>query len=406
MCALASCGPTKLTISHANLKPNGAPATPTLVDPGTDIKTWENTKRPQLQSELQKSVYGFLPDASSTRTLAHEVLDPNAYDGLGTIEEYTLQATATFKGTSTETSPFKMVVVTPNTSGPHPVILMESFCPNHNTVDHPKVSRNAEGFSCDGGGVTSKIMLYVFGRYISTPPMEMILQDGYAFATIFPSEYVPDSPDAGLAALKNLSPDYENEETRWGAIAAWAWGYSRMIDTLEQDPRFKNIWIPYGHSRYGKAALVAGAFDPRVSAVIAHQSGTGGASLNRRKKGETVKEITDTFPHWFSKTYAASAGKEAKMTSDQHALLALNAPNPIFLGNARRDVWSDPNGAFRAAQGASPAYNIYKKQGLKQDGLKPYHPDADISFYIRPGTHGVVKEDWPAFLEFLDAHFK
>lgn len=94
------------------------------------------------------------------------------------------------------------------------------------------------------------------------------------------------------------------------------------------------------------------------------------------------------------------------MPIDQHALIALIAPRPIFLGNARRDVWSDPNGAFRAVQGASPVYKLYNKQGLNKDKLKPFNPDSDISFYIRPGTHGVVKEDWPAFLDFLDAHEK
>jgi len=94
------------------------------------------------------------------------------------------------------------------------------------------------------------------------------------------------------------------------------------------------------------------------------------------------------------------------MPIDQHALLALIAPRPIFLGNARRDVWSDPNGGFRAAQGANSVYNLYNKQGLNQDKLKPYIPKNDISFYIRGGTHGVVKEDWPAFLDFLDAHKK
>ena len=407
---LISCGPTKLTITHANLKPKGASAAPILMPQNTTLVTWEQSIRPQLKIALQDAIYGYLPDSASTRILERKILTDTAYNGLGTIEEYTLIATAVFNKNSTDTKPFKMVLVTPNQhkGGNIPVILMESFCPNHNTVLHPLISKPADiEYSCGGSGIMNNVMLYVFGRYIATPPMEMILKHGYGFATIFPSEYVPDRSSSGLQALAALSPEHTQDETRWGAIAAWGWGYSRMIDTLQRDDRFSaNIFIPYGHSRYAKAALVAAAYDDRISAVIAHQSGTGGASLNKFKKGESVKEITDVYPHWFSKSYARMAGQEENMEVDQHALLALIAPRPIFLGNARRDVWSDPNGAFRAAQSASSVYQLYNKQGLNQSKLKPFLPTSDISFYIRPGTHGVVKEDWPAFLDFLDAHFK
>ncbi len=407
--ALISCGPTKLTLTHASLKPNGMPASPTLITSQTTRQDWEENIKPDLQEKLQKSVYGFLPDRSTTRVIEHNVLTDKAYGGLATIEEYKLIATASFGKSSQDTLPFIMVVVTPNhASKPLPVILMESFCPNNNTVINPLISKAlANEFSCGGSGFMNKTMLYVFGRYIATPPMEMILEHDYAFATIFPSDYAPDRKVDGLTTLSTLSQGHKDERTRWGSIAAWAWGYSRMVDVLETDTRFKkDAWITYGHSRYGKAALVTAAYDDRIGAVIAHQSGTGGASLNKHKKGESVKEITSTYPHWFSGSYADMAENEDEMDIDQHALLALIAPRPIFLGNARRDVWSDPNGAFRAAQAASPVYNLYGKQGLNQNSLKPFRPESDISFYIRPGTHGVVEEDWPAFLKFLDAHFK
>ena len=350
----------------------------------------------------------FYRDSSSTTIISHRIVAESAFNGSARIEEYKLVGTATYNGQSTETPEFNLVVAIPkNASGPVPVILMESFCPNHNTIPHPDISRDTEGFSCGGSGVMNKAMLFVFGRYIATPPLESIMQNGYALATMFPSEYVPDRREAGLAALKTLSTGHLDDNTRWGGVAAWAWGFSRAIDALEQDERFaKGGFVTYGHSRYGKSALVAAAYDERISGVIAHQSGTGGASLNKQKHGESVTEITDTYPHWFSEAYASYGGHEDDMPIDQHALIALIAPRPIFLGNARRDVWSDPNGAFRAAQGAQQVYELYNKQGLNQVKLKPYIAGADISFYIRPGTHGVVKEDWPAFLEFMDAHFK
>ncbi len=409
MSILVACGPTKLTISRANLKPNGFAARPVLVTKTISQQDWEENNRPQLQEDLQMQVFGFLPDTSSTQIIDQKTIAHTAYGGKASIEEYTLTATAIFNGQASTTRPFKLVVVIPNdTTAPVPVIMLQSFCPNHNTVRHPDVSKPAgNGFSCDGEGLMSKTMNYVFGRYIATPPMEMILEHGYALAAMYPSEFVADRSERGLADLRALSEGHTDDQTRWGAIAAWGWGFSRAIDALEQDERFaKDGFVTYGHSRYGKSALVAAAFDSRVGAVISHQSGTGGASLNKYKKGESVREITKTFPHWFSKSYAGYAGREQDMTTDQHALLALIAPRPLFLGNARRDVWSDPNGAFRAAQAANSAYNIYGKQGLTQVKLNDFTPAADIAFWIRSGTHGVVKEDWPAFLEFMDTHYK
>lgn len=404
---LVSCGPVKLTIAHANLKPNGVVASPELISATTTLDEWRNQISPKLKTALQEYVFGYLPDSQITISEQKRAISTTAFNGAARVDEYKIQAIAVF-GESAATTPFfNMVVVSPvNAAGPVPVILMQTFCPNHSTVPVDGVSKPATiGFSCDGGGIMGGIMTYVFGRYIATPPFEDIVKRGYAVATIFPSEYVPDSGSAGLQALENLSMGHTNDETRWGAIAAWAWGYGRMVDALEQDQGFTaSSYFSYGHSRYGKAALLAAAFDSRIDGVVSHQSGTGGASLNKQKKGESVGEITGAYPHWFSKTYARYADREIDMPVDQHALLALIAPRPVFLGNARRDVWSDPNGAFRAAQGARSVYKLHNKQGLNQDKLKPFIPESDISFYIRPGTHGVVKEDWPAFLNFLDAH--
>jgi hypothetical protein len=278
---------------------------------------------------------------------------------------------------------------------------METFCPRWATIPDPGVT-GAPAQGADRGGLMESLATFVFGRYICTPPNEAILDAGYAIASIFPSEIVPDRRADGLAALKRLSQGHGDDDTRWGAIAAWAWSYSRMIDVLEQDDRLDaDAMIVWGHSRYAKAALVAAAFDPRIDGVISHQSGTGGASLNAEKKGESIKGITGSYPHWFAKAY-----RDDNLAGyDQHMLLALIAPRPVLLGNARRDVWSDPNGAFRAALGADPVYRLYGERGLDQARLKPYDPSADLAFWIRPGTHGVVKEDWPAFLEFLNAHF-
>lgn len=421
--SLALGGCAKLTLAWANLDPHGAPASPLALgesaNPGpiTTVEAWESERAPELRAELEREVYGVMPDASSARTVSHKTLNEAAFNGKGRLEEYRIEARVTFNGVTvtaggteegSSESGFLMNVVLPtNASGPVPVILIESFCPRWDTLPDPAITRKEGAWSCEEGGFMTSVMHYAFGRYIATPPVEAILDRGYAIATIFPSEVVPDSKKKGLEELKRLAAGHEDQKTRWGAIAAWGWAFSRMVDVLEGDPRFDaNAMIVWGHSRYGKAALVAAAFDNRIDGVIAHQSGTGGASLNREKIGESLKEITSQYPHWFDENYAAYAGHEEEMTVDQHMLLALIAPRPVLLGNARRDVWSDPNGAFRAALGADPVYELYGSRGLDQARLVPYRPQSDIAFWIRPGTHGVVQEDWPAFLEFLDAHFK
>ena len=415
-------GCVRLTIAWADLEPKGPPAHPPIVTSensslaknvafrGVQEKQihWETIGAATARRELQEHVYGYLPERSSTRVGKKTVLDRDAYNGKGQLEEIVLRADATFGDETRTTKPFSINVAYPkNADGPVPLILAESFTPRWMAMGHDKVSQPGDEDRSMPPAFLRSVLLFVFGRYVATSPVEEILDKGYAFAVLYPGEYVPDEGETGLAALKNLAEGHADEDTRWGAIGAWAWGFSRAIDALYDDPRLsKQAIVTYGHSRYGKSALLAAAFDPRISGVIAHQSGTGGASLSKYKKGESIQSITETYPHWFSRKYASYANRENDMPVDQHHLLALSAPRPIFLGNARRDVWSDPNGALKAAIGADPIWKLYAANGgLQQQELKPFIPSADISIWLRPGTHGVVKEDWPAFLSFMEAHF-
>lgn len=408
LAALALSGCVEATIAWTDLKPNGSEASPAL--DYESVEDWEKNGAPAARELLQKSVYGMLPERSSTRIIERRTVNEAAFGGRGVLEEYRIGASMAYGDVEVEArsdgeAGFLMDVVSPSSgAGPFPVILMETFCPRWSTLPDPAVGgAPAETGERNGFGLET----FIFGRYICTPPVETILAAGYAIATIYPPEFIPDRGEAGLAALRRLTAGYLDDETRLGAIGAWAWAFSRMIDILEEDPRLDGeAMIVWGHSRYAKAALVAAAFDDRIDGVIAHQSGTGGASLNRDKKGESVSAITENYPHWFAPAYRLADERGGAGDVDQHMLLALIAPRPVLLGNARRDVWSDPNGAFRAAMGADPVYELYGGRGLDQPRLKPYDPAAGIAFWIRPGTHGVVKEDWPAFIQFLDAHFK
>jgi len=352
---LTSCAGTRALMTTAPSTPKGALASPALI---TSSKSDWELQKPQIQAQLEQQVYGLMPNDFSTTLIASRPIKEHSFQAH--MEEIELQ---TSRGES-----YMAVIVTPKSStGPVPIIMMENFCPNHAVIPATDISKpQGPYFDCSDDGVMAKVFGYFFGRYITTPPIDMILNRGYALAAIYPSATFPSS----------------------------------LSNYLKTDERFLET-IAYGHSRYGKSALVAAAFDETIDGVISHQSGTGGASLSRNKKGESVAAITEGYPHWFTPAYQENA-----LTIDQHQLLALIAPRPFLLGNAKRDVWSDPEGAFRAAKGATPVYELYGSEGLRQAKLTQFDPSADIAFWMRSGTHGVVKEDWPAFLDFMDAHFK
>lgn len=394
---------TQLGLNYASLEVGNKPA----AAPSLTIQSrtqWETEQVPALKRALEEHVFGPVPLGVPWRVVSHRIVDEAYMDGLGVLEEYLLEL-----GEGGDTVRFHLALATPaDTTGPAPLIIGQTFCDNIAVFEHSGLSHPLSGRSCGdmrADSLMGRLILFVFGEYISKAPMEDYLQRGYAYANFYASEIVPDSKDAGRAALARFPSD-ASARRPIGAVAAWAAGYFAALDLLETDPRISNEHIAvFGHSRHAKSALVAGAWDKRIKLVIAHQSGTGGASLSRHKPGETVGQITSRYPHWFDPAYASYAGRETEIPVDQHALIALNAPRRIFLGNGRRDVWSDPNGAYRAALGANAAWALYDAQGLEQDTMQDFNPNAQIAYLIRTGGHGIIRMDIDAFLAFLEASF-
>ena len=198
-------------------------------------------------------------------------------------------------------------------------------------------------------------------------------------------------------------------ESGWGAIGAWAWGTSRVVDYILQDDRFANDKIAtIGVSRAGKTSLWCGAQDERIGAVISTVSGCGGASLLREKTGEHIRNMSKQFPHWTCDKYAEYAEKEDELPIDQHMLLALCAPRPLYLSDAIEDEWADPHKAFEAAQLASEVYEVYGKPGLRGDVFpEVHHPltEGTIAYHVRTGGHGLILYDWQQYIPFLNRCF-
>lgn len=159
-----------------------------------------------------------------------------------------------------------------------------------------------------------------------------------------------------------------------------------------------------GHSRLGKAALWAGAQDERFAAVISNDSGCLGAALSRRRFGETLGFLTDTFPHWLPKRIHRYVEREDELPVDQHQLLGLVAPRPLYVASASEDRWADPRGEFLATRAAS---EVYERMGLEGLSLTSFPEPGSfqhgtLAYHLRRGDHDLTRWDWERFLDFAD----
>lgn len=367
--------------------------------PVTTPADWAR-RRPLLQEALLDAVYGRPPDLGPATVERRETLTglPET-DGMD-MEQWTVKL-----GDGTNRRRFHMLVAAPKGASHAPLIVMELFCSSRAAVKGRPASVFEDTAALPGpcrSHDMDAVLTVVLGKRIAGPDFAQLARRGYAVALFYPGEVAPDDPALGPPALAALQPDVPAEK-RAGALAVWADLFSKAYDVLGADPRFDaRKVVAWGHSRHGKAALLAGALDPRFAAVIAHQSGRGGASLTRSVAGESVAQITGEYGFWFTPAYAKGIPADV----DQHQLIALNAPRPVLLGTGNADGWSDPAGAFKAAKGADPAYRLLGAPGFNAKDLHDFRPEDGVVWWSRPLGHGVTTADWGAFLEFLDAHVK
>ncbi|MGI8967323.1 MAG: alpha/beta hydrolase family protein [Limisphaerales bacterium] len=370
--------------------------------PVANKKDWFNNRRPELKELFQHYEYGYFPPPAKIKSKV-EAVDKNCFGGKATLKLVTISF-------AQKNAPeFHLLLVVPNhKKNPAPVFLGLNFSGNYALVTNSFVPIPTGWVSVKVPGVTNNHATEAGrGKSVDVWAIEQSIERGYAVATIFCDDIQPDRTDA-TAGVRAVFHGSKNPDDDWGTIAAWAWGLERAVDYLETNKEINKKKIAVvGHSRLGKAAILAGAFDERIALVIPLQAGCGGTSPARGKIGESVQRINEHFPHWFCDEFKKFNEQPEKLPFDQHCLIALCAPRPVLLSNATEDTWADPEGQFEMLKAADKVYRLVGAEGVASEKMPEVGKlmDSNLGYYIRPGKHSMTKEDWKIFLDFADKHF-
>ncbi len=379
------------------------------LQPVTTVEQWIKHRRPEILRLFETEEYGRAPTELPKLEFTTTAESHAALDGKAIRKEVTINVV-----TPRGHVPLHLLLFVPKIEDKAPVFLGLNFHGNQVITNDPGVAiascwiLNQENLGIVNHRATEA------SRGSQTPQwqVEQLIGRGYAVATMCCGDIEPDSVDGigqGVRPLFYRAGQTEPTADEWGTVAAWAWGLSRALDYLKTDPLVdaKRVAV-WGHSRLGKTALWAGACDKRFALVISNDSGCGGAALSRRAFGETVARINASFPHWFCRNFHKYGDDERDLPIDQHELIALIAPRPVYVASASEDLWADPRGEFLSAKNAEPVYRLFGLKGLETEEMPSIeHPVGDmIGYHIRTGRHGTTAYDWQQYRRFADRHLR
>ncbi len=379
----------------------------------TDSKSWMKIRRPEILKLFEESMYGKIP--GKLKISNYKILEENRNDLNG--KAIRKQVLLTFKKARKELN-VNLLIYLPKNHKKVPLFIGYNFYGNQSIIDDQEIilnqswTRNNEGYGITENIATEKSR----GVQKSRWAIDKIIDAGYGLATIYYGDVDPDKfGKDGIDFSDGIHPLlYKKGQTKplpneWGAITAWAWGLSRVMDYFEKDDDIDhNKVIVMGHSRLGKTALWAGALDQRFAIVISNNSGCGGAKLSRRKYGERLGGMNGYFPHWLCGNCAKYDDHEETLPVDQHMLIALIAPRPVYIASGEDDKWSDPKGEYLSGYFASPVYELFGKSGLTTDKMPKVNQPimTTIGYHIRSGGHDVTDYDWEQYIKFADMHLR
>jgi hypothetical protein len=394
--------------NYANYDESKANPYPKLPDPlvlnnGKKVTTaavWWNERRPEIVEIFDREIYGRVP--KNVPSVKWEVTNTvNEKNGEFDVVTKHLVGHVDNSADPDIKVDIQVALSTPaHAAGPVPVIMEFGFL----------AMPGAPG----RGGLAGR------GPIPGAPPpgptwQEQALAKGWGYAVISPASIQADNGAGlrqGIIGLVNKG-EYRKPED-WGALRAWAWGASRALDYFETDKAVnaKKVGIE-GHSRYGKAAIVAMAYDQRFAIAFPSSSGEGGVKIHRRNWGELVENVAATSEyHWMAGNFLKYAGplNWNDLPIDSHELVALCAPRPVFIsaGSVEKgDGWVDAKGMFLAGAGAGPVYRLLGKKDMGTTDFPPIETalvDGDVAFRQHTAGHTPVP-NWPTFMAFASRYF-
>jgi hypothetical protein len=362
----------------------------------TSAKMWWEQRRPEIVEEFDREIYGRAPkttpkvnwEVTSTTQEMHDDVPVITKKLVGHVDNSAYPAV---------TVDMQLTLTTPaKAAGPVPVMMEFVFSPE---------------------------FLAAFLKRTPPPPpgapsptawQGRVLAKGWGYATLVATSIQEDNGAGltqGIIGLVNKGQPRKLDD--WGALRAWAWGASRALDYFESDKTVdaKQVGIE-GHSRYGKAALITMAYDPRFAIAYVSSSGEAGAKLFRRNFGEQVGNIAGGEYYWMAGNFIKYDGPldVNDLPVDAHELIALCAPRPVFIGAgaaSQGDGWVDAKGMFLAGVGAGPVYRLLGKKDLGTSEFPAIETpliDGDIAFRQHSGGH-TPAPNWPTFLAFVSRYF-
>ena len=376
-----------------------SPPDPLVLKDGNKVTSpeiWWKQRRPEIVEDFDRDIYGRVPkvtpkvnwEVTSTIREMHEAIPVITKKLVGHVDNSSYPQI---------TVDIQLTLTTPaNATKPVPVIMELSFSP--------------------------EFLAALLKRMPPPPPgapsptawQGQVLAKGWGYAMLIPTSVQADNGAGltqGIIGLVNKGQPRKLDD--WGALRAWAWGASRALDYFETDKSVnaKQVGLE-GHSRYGKAALVAMAYDPRFAIVYVSSSGEGGAKLWRHEFGEQIGNVAGTGEyHWMAGNFLKYDGPLTvnDLPVDAHELIALCAPRPVFIGAGatQGDGWADAKGMFLAAAGAGPVYRLLGKKDLgttEFPAIETPLTGGDVAFRQHSGGH-TPAPNWPAFLSFASRHF-